>query len=50
MSEQTKQEVKPVELTKEQLEGVSGGSFDIEQVLNVAQPIKPPAVTVNPFE
>lgn len=49
MNEQAKQEVKPVELTKEQLERVSGG-FDIEQVLSVTEPIKPPAATVNPFE
>jgi hypothetical protein len=45
MSEKTK----PEELTKEQLERVSGG-FDIEQVLNVAQPVKPPVVGFNPID
>ncbi len=41
MSEQTKSKGSSEELTKEQLEGVSGGSFDI--IAGVAQPIKPPA-------
>jgi hypothetical protein len=49
MSEKTKPQAKSEGLTKEQLEKVAGG-FDIEQVMGVTPPAKPPTVTLNPFE
>jgi hypothetical protein len=42
MSEQTKPEATPQEMTKEQLEGVSGGAIDAFMALEVpTQPTKP---------
>ena len=47
MSEQTKPEAIPEELTKEQLEGVSGGFNPVDGI--VVKP-KPPVVGFNPVD
>jgi len=47
MSETKKPEAIPEELTKEQLEGVSGGFNPVD---GVVAPIKPPVVNFNPVD
>ncbi len=50
MSEKTKPEAIPEELTKEQLERVSGGFNPVDGVAQPILPIKPPIVGFNPVD
>jgi len=49
MSEKTKPEATPEELTKEQLDGVAGGLTNAT-ICSVIQPPKPPVVGFVPFD